>query len=536
MSCEKYDDDEFIVDPTAPDDDDSGENTLDGALEVGKVPVKFKNEPEVPKDDTKYQLLLELTGKGAGNARLGADIVVVLDVSKSMAGVKLIEMKRAMQFVIRKLSPSDRLSIVTFSTGSKRQCGLRQMTPKAQEEVDFLVQNLKVHKNTNISSGLQKALKILEDRKYTTGRSAAIMLMSDGQENRGNATQISVDRFPIFTFGFGHRADPQVLTHIAENSNGGTFSIANPGQLSVVFSQCLGGLLSVLVQDVELILEPLTGKVSKRENVTTEIKMVNAGNYPQSTDDATGSVTVSFGNLYQKEIRKVLVELFLPKITNNPDKPTVDLDALEISCSYRGESGNLTKTNPQKFRVKRSTTPKMKLSDATKAEIKRVEIVELMKDARTLADQNNLEEALDKIEEGKTLLNDLVLQKPNPVIETLKYELDEMSKFFQNEDAYENKGRSFSYSSETSHDRQRFASRGDVEKMRCYATPRMDTYLEQAKKFEEDPRQPVPTAAEDEKQELAADPLATVSPTFDYYLQIAIEALKSIQKVVNQKP
>ena len=92
----------------------------------------------------------------------------------------------------------------------------------------------------------------------------------------------------------------------------------------------MGGLLSVLVQDVKLVLIPLTDKVSRREKVTTKIIKVYAGNYPQTTDDSTGAVTVFFGDLYQKEIRTVLVDLFLPAVTQE-----VDLDALEISCTYR---------------------------------------------------------------------------------------------------------------------------------------------------------------------------------------------------------
>ena len=184
---------------------------------MGKVPVKFENEPEVPLEDTNYKLLIELTGRGTGSDRLGADIVIVLDVSGSMQGEKLKEMKRAMQFVIKKLSPSDRLSVVIFSADSERKCPLRQMTPKAQEEMDFLVQNLAANGSTNITSGLERGLKVLDDRKITNGRSGAIMLMSDGMQNAGSdASKISVDRFPVFTFGFGTGGeyDARVFTYI----------------------------------------------------------------------------------------------------------------------------------------------------------------------------------------------------------------------------------------------------------------------------------------------------------------------------------
>jgi len=101
--------------------------------------------------------------------------------------------------------------------------------------------------------------------------------------------------------------------------------------------------------------------------------------------------------------------------------------------------------------------------------------------------------------------------------------------FMKSQDIYDKQGRSFALSSETSHERQRFAARGDVEKLRLFATPRMDTYLEQAKSFVEDPSKPLPTVAEDVKQELAAEK----EKYPDGYIQTAIQSLKSIMAVIS---
>ena len=121
-----------------------------------------------------------------------------------------------------------------------------------------------------------------------------------------------------------------MLNEIAKNSKGGTFSVANSGNLNIVFSQCLGSLLSAHVPDVKVILRPLSDKVNKREKVESKIIKVYAGKYPQIRDESNGEVTISFGNLYLKEIHTLLVRLFLPAVTEE-----VDLDALEITCTYR---------------------------------------------------------------------------------------------------------------------------------------------------------------------------------------------------------
>ena len=112
----------------------------------------------------------------------------------------------------------------------------------------------------------------------------------------------------------------QVLKAIADNSKGGTFSdVQRQNDLSIAFSQCLAGLLTVVVQDLT---------VTFKETDST-IEEVCAGNYPKSGKDA-GAVTVSFGDLYNKEVRKVIVDLLLPPVDD-----TTGADILKITYTYR---------------------------------------------------------------------------------------------------------------------------------------------------------------------------------------------------------
>ncbi|GMQ08557.1 hypothetical protein CsSME_00052230 [Camellia sinensis var. sinensis] len=76
----------------------------------------------------------------------------------------------------------------------------------------------------------------------------------------------------------------------------------------------------------------------------------------------------------------------------------------------------------------------------------------------------------------------------------LKSELQQIKRLMKSQEIYEKQGRPFALSSETSHNRQRYAAKGDdVEKLRMFATPRMDAYLEQAKSFDEDPSKTLPS-------------------------------------------
>lgn len=181
--------------------------------------MKFKNEPEVAIRDAKYELLLNLRGQRTGNDQLGGDIVMVLDVRDGIKAEKLKEMKQAAQMVINKLSPSDRLLIVTLPSKSEKAARyMRYMNPESKALEEYIVQNLVVGGNAatnNINGALKTALNDLDHRKKVAGRSGAIILMSDdGVHNEsGRATKICIDHYPVYVFCFGNGS--QVRFNIA---------------------------------------------------------------------------------------------------------------------------------------------------------------------------------------------------------------------------------------------------------------------------------------------------------------------------------
>ena len=113
-----------------------------------------------------------------------------------------------------------------------------------------------------------------------------------------------------------------MLNGIAKNSKGGTFSdVPKTDGLGIAFAQCLAGLLTLAVQDLKLVIS--------QEN-KSKVESVSAGDYAQSGNTtAEPAVTVDFGNLYDKETRKIIVDLVLPKV----DKE-VSSQVLQISYKY----------------------------------------------------------------------------------------------------------------------------------------------------------------------------------------------------------
>ncbi|KAF2323874.1 hypothetical protein GH714_002853 [Hevea brasiliensis] len=438
-----FNDDEQIISTQ-----DSGSKPI--PITPGRVQLVSIHNNMVPLEKSKLRVMLEITGGGSTNDRPGLDLVAVLDVSGSMGGEKIAKVKTAMLFMIYKLSPIDRLSVVTFESGAKRLCPLRQITENSQKELENLINGLNASGGTNITAGLQTGLKVINDRSLSGGRSVGIMLMSDGEQNvGGDAAKVPVGNVPVHTFGFGTDQDPVVLKAIADNSIEGTFSdVQNMDNLSIAFSQCLAGLLTLVVEDLRL-------KVIRYEDEST-IEQVIAGSYPQSKDNANGSVTVTFGGLYAKE-RKVIVDLLLPAVTQEREA-----DVLQITYSYSFQ-GSPFEANPATITVRRTGKfAEQQERPEVKIEETRLRIVNVIKEARKMAEKNELRNARDKLVEAQNSLGD-VDDKSNPMVEMLASELQQLLKMMESQKIYEKQGRPFALSSETSHDRQRFTTRGDQE-------------------------------------------------------------------------
>lgn len=492
---------------------------------MGKASVKADYVKEVPLEaGTTVRVLLDVSSASTTVGRVGLDLVVVLDVSGSMGDDgKLDKLKSAMQFVIKKLSPMDRLSIVTFNNSAAKLCALRSMTEAAQNDLKGIVTGLVHGGGTNIKAGLETGLNIVTNRKFNSERTPNILLMSDGQQNDGDARQVaSSGNVPVYTLAFGKGTDFALMQQLAKN--GGTFnSVPDSGDMTAVFSQLVAGFLTVVVQDLQL-------KLSRPVDDTDldQIVAVAPGDYVTEPRPPASEVVVKFGDLFSGEVRKVVVDLSLIAAEDE-----YGVFVLEVQVSYRNSQGNGREGGRgETIRVERTKTA---ASGATtrklQTELARRQHADSITAARTLADDKNLDEARDKLVEAQNALED-ILDQANPMVGMLKKELQHLMDFMESQELYEAEGRPYALASESSHARQRFAARGDVESVRLFATPRMDTYLEQAKEFAKDPSKPLPTAEEDTKEEVKANPMAAIVGPLSFYIQSAVQALQAIEKII----
>jgi Mg-chelatase subunit ChlD len=190
-----------------------------------RVILKMISKKDTQVEQKKKKMMLELTDGFSSHRQSRLALVAVLDVSGSMkADNKLEKMKNAILFVIKKLSPVHRLSIVVFSTEARMIWPMQRVTENSQKDLEDLVNkleadNTKADGTTNIFDGLRMGLNALSNHKISSKRAVGIILMSNGMQSNGagDAAQIPIGNIAVHTFGFGKDHDPTVRLHYIIN-------------------------------------------------------------------------------------------------------------------------------------------------------------------------------------------------------------------------------------------------------------------------------------------------------------------------------
>ncbi|CAO2167001.1 unnamed protein product [Urochloa humidicola] len=301
----------------------------DTALDNFAVLVHAKGPPAAPEASTRAPL----------------DLVTVLDVSGSMAGSKLALLKRAIGFVIDHLGPGDRLSIVAFSCKAHHVIRLTRMSDDGKVTAKGAVESLVATGTTNIGDGLRVAAEVLDGRRHRNPI-ASVILLSDGEDNHtlvghglfGNSKSYNYNDLvplsltrkgcnitcpPVHTFGFGVDHDAAAMHAIAE-ATGGTFSfIQNHAVVQDSFAQCIGGLLSVAVQEAHVVVECLHPGV--------RVRAIKSGRYVSRVDADGLAASVYVGELYADEERRFLLFLEVPVAAEDGGVTPL----IKVTCTYK---------------------------------------------------------------------------------------------------------------------------------------------------------------------------------------------------------
>ncbi|KDO35212.1 hypothetical protein SPRG_00058 [Saprolegnia parasitica CBS 223.65] len=193
------------------------------------------------------------------------DLVVVLDRSGSMSGSKLELCKQTLDFLAHELSPHDRVSLVTYDTYVTTNLRLTKMTQAGKSLLAAKVQGVHAGSCTNLSGGLLAGLEEVQSSSRPDHGEPnpvqSVLLLTDGLANAGISSRSGLvellegvlsKNVSLFTFGYGSDHDAELLRELSDLGRGSYYFVQTLDSVSLAFADCLGGLLSVVAQNIKV--------------------------------------------------------------------------------------------------------------------------------------------------------------------------------------------------------------------------------------------------------------------------------------------
>ncbi|GMU61214.1 MAG: hypothetical protein AMXMBFR34_29770 [Myxococcaceae bacterium] len=216
-----------------------------------------------PGADVFAEVSVRLPAEAARPEAHAVSLVLVLDRSGSMDGVKLADAKRAAQRLVSLLGPDDELGFVHFGT-DVASTPRRKMTPENQAQLTAEIAALRCDGSTNISAALAAAHEVL---RGATG-AQRVVLVSDGQPTAGDTTpdglarladQLHAQGVTVTALGVGHDYDGPLMQRLAERGGGMYGYLASAAMLEEVLGKELSAARHATVRNVELELAVADG-------------------------------------------------------------------------------------------------------------------------------------------------------------------------------------------------------------------------------------------------------------------------------------
>ena len=278
--------------------------------------------------------------------RRPTDLVIVLDRSGSMHGDKIAYARAAVREILGHLGAADRFALVTYADGAELTVPLSPVGDGQRERWIDTVAGIQPGGGTNMSSGLDLGIDIVE-RARGDGRVPHVILLSDGLANQGDpsldglmrrARRTALGEYMLSTVGVGVDFNEQLMSALADAGTGNYYFLESAAGLSDVFAREFDAARTTVAAGLAVQIEPAPG-----------VRVIDAAGYPL---EWTGAAAVFRpGSLFAGQERRIWVTLGFPNDTAGEyeigqvslaygaghERQTVTLDTLPRVACVEGE-------------------------------------------------------------------------------------------------------------------------------------------------------------------------------------------------------
>jgi Mg-chelatase subunit ChlD len=232
-----------------------------------KITLSLKTSKRFLKETSEAQTLPMLlnidVAEMKSSTKAHIDLICVLDKSGSMQGEKIKLLIDSFSSIMEYLSDKDRMSIVTFNSSAKRLTPLMRMTPEGKDKTLAALKTVGASGGTDIAAGVYHALEIIKDRRVVNNVTSVLILSDglDGGAEKGVQKLLKdyegkiKDTFTLNSFGYGNDHDPKMMSALAQLKDGSFYFIDKLDTVDEVFVDCLGGLISVVAQNMNILVK-----------------------------------------------------------------------------------------------------------------------------------------------------------------------------------------------------------------------------------------------------------------------------------------
>ena len=191
-------------------------------------------------------------------ARPPLHLVVAVDVSGSMAGAPMDYVKAGLVEMIPSLKPTDRLSLVTYSTSANLV--LDHVSATDTQAIENAFQGLYAAGSTNLYDGLFTAFSVA-DQHFDPTFQNRVLYLSDGVATAGvqNPSKLTSlaqayakKGIGVTTIGVGAEFDVEVMRDLSEVGAGNFYFLEDPKAVVEVFTDEVNTFLVPVALDVNI--------------------------------------------------------------------------------------------------------------------------------------------------------------------------------------------------------------------------------------------------------------------------------------------
>jgi Mg-chelatase subunit ChlD len=190
----------------------------------------------------------------------GVNLVLVIDRSGSMQGDRICKVKESLKLLIAKLSPRDRVSVVSFS--DEASVDLDWDNERRPDVVQRAIENIAASGSTNLHAGLMLGYEQAQ-KKYDPERFNQVILLTDGRANRGvtdpqsiasDSREFNAQGLGLSGIGLGNNFNRKLLTELAKAGKGTVHFVDNPNAMRRIFVDEFDCLLNKAARNIKLRL------------------------------------------------------------------------------------------------------------------------------------------------------------------------------------------------------------------------------------------------------------------------------------------